>query len=108
METKNNNQVPQEQALHLIQSGLNILRDEIFRLQTEIEKLKQPEFKVLRGGYTYKDDEKNWYAPLVKQGLVERIKPGVFKLRKSKKITPKTVTKRGKLRYSEYANDHDT
>ena len=55
METKNNNQVPQEQALHLIQSGLNIFRDEIFRLQTELEKLKQPEFKVLRGGYTYKD-----------------------------------------------------
>ena len=31
-------------------------------------------------------------SALVKQGLVERIKPGVFKLGKSKKITPKPAT----------------
>ena len=39
-ETKNNNQVPQEQAVHLIKSGLNIFRDEIFKLQCELDKLK--------------------------------------------------------------------
>ncbi len=31
-------------------------------------------------------------STLVKQGLVERIKPGLFKIGKYKKITPKTVT----------------
>lgn len=31
-------------------------------------------------------------SALVKSGLVERIKPGVFKLGTSKKNTPKTVT----------------
>lgn len=47
-------------------------------------------------GYSYYCNEHANFgrvmSRLVKQGLVERIKPGVFKLGQSKKITPKTVT----------------
>lgn len=55
MESRNNNQVPQEQAWHLLQSKLN-------ELQAELDKLKQPDYIPQPGEVVeVSDDGESWH-----------------------------------------------